>query len=1047
MKRLSVVICTHNREKLLREALASLQAAERPQGWLVDILVAANACTDGTHALLENEAKRTTADSDAIPVRWFVEPRPGKALALNSAIPHLRDADLVAFVDDDQRVHRGYLVAACEAADAWPDFSLFCGRITPDWDGTEPDWVHTEGRYAIRPRPVPDSGARVAARELTPDDPTPGGGVLAVRGAVFGRVGQFSTELGPRGHDLGGSEDADFIERALASGERCRYVPAMLQYHHVDPERLRFGYVLRKAFARAKAEVIRRQVRTGIAPHQWKKLLIYALAAVMPPKSARFRFYLVRIASTLGEMVGQHANRWRPASRQTERRRNRRYLSSMTVAAATALGSGVLVDPSPLGQAALATMVAAASAAATLALWSWRVFTLAGPRLPHDIVNHYRTYAMLAYARLTFWAFLVAVVLAIPALVVQHAAAQWLGLNPAFQWQIVAACVGLALLATLQFLRQLLWLPASIAASYRYRLSRLYPFWFRLTPTRLRLALVVATGLPVGAALALTGRALAAGHVLSAIAYLSGLSFYALLALWLRSPEARPAAAARRSALPNVLLIGSDTLRADRLDGQHFRDAAPFLAELASRGVRFDRCFTPCARTAPSLLALLTGCWPARMNVADNFVPDDATRLRVPALPQIMRRHGYRTVALSDWCGGDLGKFDLGFERADVPEDQWNITLFLRQGPKDLRLFLSLFANNSFGRHFLPELFYLAGIPKTDWLGREARHVLTECAADGGPFFMNVFFSTTHGPFGSEYPYYTRYTSHAYRGESKFLMSRVTDPWDVIRRQAEPRSAFDLDQIVALYDGCVSRFDDEVKAICAHLEACGLADNTIVVLYSDHGMEFFEHDTWGQGNSVVSDTSNRIPMVFVGPGIAPRVVTEPVRATDLAPTLLDLCGLPIQEKALMDGRSLLPLMRGATLDAPLDVPTETGIWLTRLPGMHPNHRLYPPLTELLTVRDFNTGTISVRPEWERQVVHAKDRALRRGRWKLVCQPLDSGLLLQLFDVENDPDCRRDCATLHPGIVSDLWQRLRSLAADNLPDADRLPLQTGTVARA
>ncbi|MEO1766698.1 sulfatase-like hydrolase/transferase [Thiobacter aerophilum] len=1046
VKQLTILICTHNRATLLARALESLNAAKRPTGWRVDILVVANACTDDTHALLEREATRSIQDASVLPLSWFSEAQPGKVHALNAAIPRLRTADLVAFVDDDQRVAQDYLLAACRAADAWPQFSLFCGRIVPDWDGSEPPWVHTEGRYAIRPRPVPQSGWGSEPRELTPADGLPGGGVLALRGDVFDRVGAFSVKLGPRGHDLGGSEDADFLERAFALGERCRYVPDMLQYHHVDPKRLSIAYVLRKAFARSKTEIIRRRVRTGIAPYHWKKLSIYVLSALWPPTPARMRYYLVRLAATLGEMAGAHANRWRPAWRDGEIRRTRMFLVLMILSAASALAAGWQAAPRGMTQGILAVSLVAAGAALGLSLWSLRAFVMAGPRLPAEIIRRYRVQALLAQLRLTAWAFVIASLLAIPGVAMQHAVARWLGQGASLGGQLVAAFTSLVLLTGLQFLRQLLWLPANIAASYRYRISRLYPIWFRLTPTRLKGATMLAVGVPTAAALAMALGDALEGRLTAALAWLAGLSFYGLLALWLRPVEARPVTAVRREGPPNLLLLGCDTLRADRLDGSHTRNAAPFLLELSRRGVRFDGCFTPCARTAPSLLALLTGCWPARLGVGDNFVPDEATQLASPALPHMLRRCGYRTLALSDWCGADLGKFELGFERVDTPEDQWNISLFIRQGPKDLRLFLALFTHNAFGRRFLPEIFYLAGVPNTDFLGREARHLLSECAADERPFLLNVFFSTTHGPFGSEYPYYLRYAPRDYTGESKFALSRVTDPWEIIRRQAEPRTAFDLDQIIALYDGCVARFDEEVRAILAHLEACGLAHNTIIVLYSDHGMEFFEHGTWGQGNSVVSDASNRIPLVICGPGIAPRVVTEPVRAIDLAPTLLDLCGMAKREQAAMDGCSLVRLMRGQAGGAPREVLTETGIWLSRLPDMHPQHRLYPPLTELLTVRDFATGTISVKPEWESAVRLAKDRALRVGRWKLVCQPLEEGLLLRLFDMEADPECRFDCAAEHPELLRSLWHRLTTLAGQELAGNPIPSCMTGEAAR-
>jgi arylsulfatase A-like enzyme len=249
-------------------------------------------------------------------------------------------------------------------------------------------------------------------------------------------------------------------------------------------------------------------------------------------------------------------------------------------------------------------------------------------------------------------------------------------------------------------------------------------------------------------------------------------------------------------------MIGSDTLRADRLGAANYhRSLTPFLDALAKRGTQFKTCYVPCARTAPSLVSLMTGTWPHTHGVRDNFVGDNETRLPVAALPQILADHGYRTAAVSDWSGGDLGKFPLGFDQLDLPKDQWNIKYLIRQGPKDLRLFLSLFTHNHIGKRILPEIYYLAGIPLTRLVGSDARSLISELAQEERPFFLNVFISTTHPPFGSEYPYYTLWSDPAYAGESKFVMARLTDPWEIIRRQGDTRKEFDLDQIIDLYDG------------------------------------------------------------------------------------------------------------------------------------------------------------------------------------------------------------------------------------------------------
>ena len=370
-----------------------------------------------------------------------------------------------------------------------------------------------------------------------------------------------------------------------------------------------------------------------------------------------------------------------------------------------------------------------------------------------------------------------------------------------------------------------------------------------------------------------------------------------------------------------------------------------------------------------------------------------------------------------------MGKFSFGFDYTDVPDDQWNLKYLIRQGPKDLRLFVSLFTHNRLGRLMLPELYYLGGVPLTSPMGRRARRLVSQLAAGSQPFFLNVFFSTTHPPFASEWPWYTRFADPAYAGESKFAMAKLNDPFDIIRRQGAPREEFDLDQIIDLYDGCVAQFDDEVGRMLAHLEACGLTNNTIVVVYSDHGMEFFEHDTWGQGNSAVGDFSARVPLVIRDPRHpACGRVLNVVRSIDLAPTLLELVGA--SPAASMDGVSLAACVAHHEAWPQLDAFNETGIWIADIPGLPEKHLRYPDLLELLEVPDPETGTLVLKEKYVPLILKAKDRMLRSGRWKLVYQPLEDGYRLRLFDLETDPGCMDDIIDAQSELAQLLSRRLR-----------------------
>jgi GT2 family glycosyltransferase len=304
MPSLTILICTHNRAALLAKTLTSLNAAARPQDWAVDILVAANACSDTTHAFLDDYS-RHAAVRGWLPLNWFAETTPGKSHALNSALPRLT-GDLAAFVDDDHRVDAGYLEAVCAAAQAYPQAGLFCGRILPDWDGSEPPWVHDKGPYRIYPLPVPRFDLGDAPLEVTPELAIPGGGNLFLRTDWLGRVGLFSTDLGPTGHDLGGSEDMEWVLRALQLGAHLQYVPDVIQYHHVDTRRLTLPYIIKKAYKRTASTVLLDPKLQGCKPprYLYRKLAGHIVAALTSVGQAKRRFFLVRTAATLGEFAG-----------------------------------------------------------------------------------------------------------------------------------------------------------------------------------------------------------------------------------------------------------------------------------------------------------------------------------------------------------------------------------------------------------------------------------------------------------------------------------------------------------------------------------------------------------------------------------------------------------------------------------------------------------------------------------------------------------------------------------------------------------------------
>lgn len=1030
---LAVVVCTYNRSASLLRTLESLYDSGYGRVESIDILVVANNCSDDTLPRLDEF--RQTHPHATLNLSWIEEPQAGKSYALNAAIAGTSH-DVLCFIDDDQTVEAGFLDALLDGMDRYPDDAIYCGRIWPAWDGSEPAWVHTQGDYAIPIRPFPEFDLGHEPVRLTPGARLPSGGNIAVRRRVFDSIGLFSVELGPTGHNLAGGEDHDFLRRAVVQGFSLRYLPRMRQLHAIDAVRTQTVYTLRKSFSRSRAQVLIRRENRQPQPYMFSKVMRHLGSAIFTFDSRRRFFFMVRLAASLGELAGAFDT-------LRARRKNRlplppdRGMVGIEILGLLTAASG-LTAWFAAGDARWAGLLPAMAMAGsgTLSLLAKSVldYSQTGPRIRAEILEHYRGYTLYALARLAVWSFILmlftgGVGVLLYFMIATLAGAVWSGWLAA-----LAALLGMGGGFALQFARKLRFNPGLLVASMHYRASRLYPLWRMLTPVRLAVAVRIGMAtalLLLGASSWELAQANRLGDLVALWAASLSVAGTFAWAAWLPQPRP-PRRPARRpaDAPPNILMIGSDTLRADRLGAFGYRRAlTPNIDRLGEIGTLFTQCYVPCARTAPSLISLLTGTWPHTHGIRDNFTRDDETQLRQATLPALLKEAGYRTAVLSDWCGADMGKFSFGFEHIDLPQDQWNLKYLIRQGPKDLRLYVSLFTHNRLGRLLLPELYYLGGVPLTRQMGNRTRRLVSRLAQDAQPFFLNAFYSTTHPPFASEWPWYTRYADPAYSGESKFAMARLTDPFEIIRRQGAPKEEFDLDQIIDLYDGCVAEFDDEVGKMLTHLDACGLTENTIVVVYSDHGMEFFEHDTWGQGNSAVGEASPRIPLVIHDPHLPARGnIDKVVRSIDIAPTLLDRVGIPVPDT--MDGVSLSACIATDEACPELDAFNETGIWIADIPGLPDEHLRYPDLLELLEVPNRESGTLAIKPAYNERILAAKDRMIRSGRWKLVCQPLTTGHAVRLYDLVEDPACCHDVAGIHTDIVRKLLVSLNRIDPDH-----------------
>jgi glycosyltransferase involved in cell wall biosynthesis len=231
---ISVIVATRNREALLAQTLGAL-AGQRWPAARFEVIVADNASTDGTRAVVESAAARAAAT-----MTYLFVPEPGKSFAVNAALQRAR-GDLLALTDDDVLPAEDWLEHIAGAF-ADPAVDFVAGRILPRWEIAPPAWLSPALHGVLA---IPDNGLE----RLTIDAGRPQvmtvGANMAVRTGVMQRIGGLRTDLGKLEGTLRTGEDHEFFLRMLHAGCRGVYEPAALVQHWVAQDRLQRSYFRR----------------------------------------------------------------------------------------------------------------------------------------------------------------------------------------------------------------------------------------------------------------------------------------------------------------------------------------------------------------------------------------------------------------------------------------------------------------------------------------------------------------------------------------------------------------------------------------------------------------------------------------------------------------------------------------------------------------------------------------------------------------------------------------------------------------------------------
>jgi arylsulfatase A-like enzyme len=357
----------------------------------------------------------------------------------------------------------------------------------------------------------------------------------------------------------------------------------------------------------------------------------------------------------------------------------------------------------------------------------------------------------------------------------------------------------------------------------------------------------------------------------------------------------------------NVIVVGLDTLGAGHCGCYGYpRATTPHLDALARRGVRLANHYTVSPTCTPSWTSLLTGWAPTHHRVMATLWQWENLRSQtlddaVVTLPEMYQAAGYTTAGFSflpTLMAHHPSWFTRGFEYFVNPHRSLTRS-------RDM----SCTSADAVNARLLPwleahrEEQFFAFV--TYWEPHQPYYHPPEFA---GHFAGDVL-PTVESPIGKYIPGF---------GAAEDL--------DAAARR-------DLDR----YDRSVAYVDDRLGALVAKLDELGLSDDTLLVVTADHGESMTEHGIRFEHRGQY-DPVTRVPMIFVHPSLgAGHVVETGTQATDLAPTLLALSGLegPFeQERAAMDGRSLVDELHGACGPADWALVTEQAEDLAATRALH-----------------------------------------------------------------------------------------------------------------
>lgn len=374
---------------------------------------------------------------------------------------------------------------------------------------------------------------------------------------------------------------------------------------------------------------------------------------------------------------------------------------------------------------------------------------------------------------------------------------------------------------------------------------------------------------------------------------------WALIVFW-------PGHALANEEKQNVLFIISDDMRVE--PGCYGgRSQTPHLDQLAEEGVLFERSYCNYPLCNPSRASMLSGLYPTETGVLGNR--DNLRKLHpeLVTLPQAFKENGYRSLASGKVFHGSIPDA-VSWSREEIR----NIEKAQPKGKSQSQREKALSKSERSDR-----IVVLEGDGSDHPEHRLADRAITMLEKYGDePFFLTVGFSQPHSAPTAPRKFFDLYPLDSIQLPKNFASARSVPedfPEGAFRERnadlfiGREASEEEARKVIQAYLAAVTWVDWNIGRVLAALEKQGLADDTIVVFWSDHGYQLGENGKWSKAGSLFEMTA-RVPFIIRDPKADGNGVASPrvVEAVDIYPTLIDLCGIEAPHE--LSGRSLRPLL-------------------------------------------------------------------------------------------------------------------------------------------